>query len=154
MVLSLSGYRTVAASLVAYSSIKEVPLMFEILQGSLLAGGVTSGAIAATQLQPWTCLTIGLGLGVMIVVSGLYLEPLVSLCLSTPRAYLSLTVHGIPALLGAVIGVILAAISEEKLGVINYRNILYQDSLCVCYISICVSMMLCCVSVCQYDGVC
>ena len=100
--------------------------MFEILQGSLLAGGVTSGAIAATQLQPWTCLTIGLGLGVMIVVSGLYLEPLVSLCLNTPRAYISLTVHGIPALLGAVIGVILAAISEEKQGLINYRNILYQ----------------------------
>ena len=103
--------------------------MFEILQGSLLAGGVTSGAIAATQLQPWTCLTIGLGLGVMIVVSGLYLEPLVSLCLNTPRAYISLTVHGIPALLGAVIGVILAAISEEKQGVINYRNILYQHTL-------------------------
>ena len=100
--------------------------MFEILQGSLLAGGVTSGAIAVTQLQPWTCLTIGLGLGVMIVVSALYLEPLVSLCLNTPRAYISLTVHGIPALLGALIGVILAAISEEKQGVINYRNILYQ----------------------------
>ena len=103
--------------------------MFEILQGSLLAGGVTSGSIAATQLQPWTCLTIGLVLGVVLVLSGLYLEPLVSLCLNTPRAYISLTVHGIPALLGAVIGVILAAISEEKQGVINYRNTLYQHLL-------------------------
>ena len=103
--------------------------MFEILQGSLLAGGVTSGSIAATQLQPWTCLTIGLVLGVVLVLSGLYLEPLVSLCLNTPRAYISLTVHGIPALLGAVIGVILAAISEEKQGFINYRNTLYQQLL-------------------------
>ena len=41
----------------AYSSIKEVPLMFEMLQGSLLAGGITSGAIAATRLQPWSCLS-------------------------------------------------------------------------------------------------
>ena len=62
-------------------------------------------------------------LGVVLVLSGLYLEPLVSLCLNTPRAYISLTVHGIPALLGAVIGVILAAISEEKHGVLNYRHI-------------------------------
>ena len=39
-----------AASLVAYSSLRQTPLMFEILQGSLLVGGVTSGAIAATQV--------------------------------------------------------------------------------------------------------
>ena len=39
-----------AASLVAYSSLRQTPLMFEILQGSLLVGGVTSGVIAATQV--------------------------------------------------------------------------------------------------------
>ena len=101
--------------------------MFEILQGSLLAGGVTSGAIAATQLQPWTCLALGVLLGVIIVFSGLYLEPLVSRALNTPQAYISLTVHGLPALLGALSGVVLAAISEEKLGVLNYRNSLYHS---------------------------
>ena len=39
-----------AASLVAYSSLYQTPLKFEILQGSLLVGGVTSGAIAATKV--------------------------------------------------------------------------------------------------------
>lgn len=39
-----------AASLVAYSSLHQTPLKFEILQGSLLVGGVTGGAIAATQV--------------------------------------------------------------------------------------------------------
>lgn len=40
-----------AASLVAYSSLHQTPLKFEILQGSLLVGGVTGGAIAATQVR-------------------------------------------------------------------------------------------------------
>ena len=100
--------------------------MFEMLQGSLLAGGITSGAIAATRLQPWSCLLIGVLLGLMITVSGIYLEPLLARVLNTPLAYVSLTVHGLPALLGALAGMVLAAISEEKRGVLNYRNTLHH----------------------------
>ena len=107
----------------AYSSIKEVPLNFEMLQGSLLAGGITSGAIAASKLQPWCCLVLGVLLGLLITASGLQLEPLLARAINTPPAYISLTVHGLPALIGALAGVVLAAISEEKHGVLNYRHI-------------------------------
>ena len=84
---------------------------------------MTSGSVAATQLPPSSSLGVGLMLGLITVVSGLYLEPLLTRHLATPPAYISLTVHGIPALVGAVIGVIMAAISEEKTGDINYRFI-------------------------------
>ena len=109
-----------AAALVSYSSIYQSPLRFEILQGSLLVGGITSGAIAATQLPPWACLGVGLVLGVVTVLSSIYLEPMLSNCLDTPQAYISLSVHGLPAFIGGLIGVLLAAISEEKTGLLNY----------------------------------
>ena len=109
-----------AAALVAYSSIYQSPLRFEILQGSLLVGGITSGAIAATQLPPCACLGVGLVLGMVTVLSSIYLEPMLSNCLDTPPAYISLSVHGLPAFIGGLIGVLLAAISEEKTGLLNY----------------------------------
>ena len=59
-------------------------------------------------------------MGVVTVLSGIYLEPMLSHCLDTPQAYISLSVHGLPALIGGLIGVLLAAISEEKTGVLNY----------------------------------
>ena len=94
--------------------------MFEVLQGSLIVGGVTSGTIAATKIVPWCCVAVGLMLGCVTVLSAIYLEPKLSECLRTPQAYISLSVHGLPALFGAIVGVILAAISEEKNGVLSY----------------------------------
>ena len=109
-----------AAALVAYSSIYRKPLMFEVLQGSLLVGGITSGTIAATQIPAWSCLGVGIILGVITVLSAIYIEPMLSHHLRTPQAYISLSVHGLPAIIGAIIGVLLAALSEEKNGTLTY----------------------------------
>ena len=59
---------------------------------------------------------IGLLLGVVTVSSAIYVEPLLTRHMDTPRAYISLSVHGLPALLGGLPGVLLAAVSEEKAG--------------------------------------
>ena len=120
IMIQSASITSAAASLVAYSSYYQIQLRFEILQGSLLVGGVTSGTIAATHLPPCACIGLGLMLGVVTVISGLQLEPLLSRHLATPPAYITLTVHALPAIIGAVIGVILAAVSEEKSGHLNY----------------------------------
>ena len=114
-----------AAALVGYSSIKQVPLMFEILQGSLLAGGIACGPLAATQFQPWGAMLLGIVIGVSVVASGLFLEPLINTCLDIPPAYTSLSVHGLPAFIGGLVGILLAGISEEKSGLLNYSISLY-----------------------------
>ena len=59
------------------------------------------------------------------VASAIYVEPLVTRHLDTPRAYISLSVHGLPALLGGLAGVLLAAVSEEKAGLLTYSTSLY-----------------------------
>jgi len=115
-----------AAALVAYSSIRQIPLMFEILQGSLLAGGIASGPLAATQFQPWGAVLMGVFIGVAVVASGLFLEPQINSCLDIPPAYTSLSVHGMPAFIGGLVGILLSAISEEKSGILNYSISLYN----------------------------
>ena len=64
-------------------------------------------------------------LGAVTVASALYAEPLLTRHLATPRAYISLSVHGLPALLGGLTGVLLAAVSEEKAGLLTYSISLY-----------------------------
>ena len=59
------------------------------------------------------------------MVSAIYIEPLLTRYLDTPRAYISLSVHGLPALLGGLTGVLLAAVSEEKTGLLTYSISLY-----------------------------
>lgn len=59
------------------------------------------------------------------MASALYAEPLLTRHLATPRAYISLSVHGLPALLGGIAGVLLAAVSEEKAGLLTYSISLY-----------------------------
>ena len=59
------------------------------------------------------------------MASALYAEPLLTRHLATPRAYISLSVHGLPALLGGITGVLLAAVSEEKAGLLTYSISLY-----------------------------
>ena len=96
-----------------------------MLQGSLVVGGISSGALAATRVPVALCLGAGLVLGLLAVASAIYLEPLLARHLRTPQPYLSLSVHGLPALLGGLLGVALAAVSEEKAGLLNYSISLY-----------------------------
>ena len=96
-----------------------------MLQGSLVVGGISSGALAATRVPVALCLGAGLVLGLLAVASAIYLEPLLARHLRTPQPYLSLSVHGLPALMGGLLGVALAAVSEEKAGLLNYSISLY-----------------------------
>jgi hypothetical protein len=87
-----------------------------VVQGSLLAGGVAAGPLAALQLQPWGSLLLGLATGLAVVLSGLCLEPLLARVLGLPTSYYIVSIHALPALLGGLAGVITAAIAEEKSG--------------------------------------
>ena len=60
------------------------------------------------------------------MASAIYVEPLLTRHLDPPRAYISLSVHGLPALLGGLTGVLLAAVSEEKAGLLTYSISLYS----------------------------
>ena len=93
-----------------------MPLDFQLLQGSLLAGGVAAGPVAAVQLQPWGALLLGLVTGTAVILSGLFLEPLLARALGLPTSYYVVSIHGLPALIGGVTGVLMAAIAEEKSG--------------------------------------
>ena len=105
-----------------------------MLQGSLVVGGISSGALAATRVPVALCLGAGLVLGLLAVASAIYLEPLLARHLRTPQPYLSLSVHGLPALLGGLLGVALAAVSEEKAGVLNLllQQVQKKTQHCLC----------------------
>ena len=49
--------------LIGCSSLNRKPLDFQLLQGSLIAGGVSAGAVAATKIQPWGAACLGIGTG-------------------------------------------------------------------------------------------
>ena len=107
---------TAAGLLLVLSSLRHAPLDFQLLQGSLLAGGVAAGPVAAIQLQPWGGLLLGLVTGLAVVLSGFCLEPLLARCLGLPTSYYIVSIHALPALLGGLAGVLMAAIAEEKSG--------------------------------------
>ena len=96
------------------------------LQGSLLAGGIAAGAVAVTQLQPWAAICLGLVLGAAVISAGLYCEPRAWAGLRLPPAYSTLSVHGLPALLGGLLGILLAGLAEERAGLLNYGLQLYR----------------------------
>jgi ammonia channel protein AmtB len=107
---------TAAGLLILLSSLRRAPLDFQLLQGSLLAGGVAAGPVAALQLQPWGALLLGLLTGLAVVLSGVFLEPLLARGLGLPTSYYIVSIHGLPALIGGAAGVFMAAIAEEKSG--------------------------------------
>ncbi len=47
-------------TLIAMSSWKRIPLDFQLMQGSLIAGGVAAGAIAITRIVPWASFLLGI----------------------------------------------------------------------------------------------
>ena len=56
-----SATTTVAVgTLIAMSSWKRIPLDFQLMQGSLIAGGVAAGAIAITRIVPWASFLLGI----------------------------------------------------------------------------------------------
>jgi ammonia channel protein AmtB len=81
-----------------------------------LAGGVAAGPVAALQMEPWGGLLLGLATGLAVVLCGLCLEPLLARGLGLPTSYYIVSIHGLPALIGGLAGVLLAAIAEEKSG--------------------------------------
>ena len=71
---------------------------------------------------------IGLLLGLITVASAIYVEPLLTRQLATPRAYISLSVHGLPALLGGLCGVLLAAVSEAGVNIFLNHEMINRSS--------------------------
>ena len=60
-----SATTTVAVgTLIAMSSWKRIPLDFQLMQGSLIAGGVAAGAIAITRIVPWASFLLGIITGI------------------------------------------------------------------------------------------
>ena len=115
-----------AGVLIGISSLQRKPLDFQLLQGSLIAGGVAAAAIAGTQIEPWGAAALGIVTGVLMVLSGLFLEPALADCLGVPISYYSSSIHGLPALLGGLAGVLMASLAEEKQGTVIYGLNLYK----------------------------
>ncbi|XP_023338210.1 ammonium transporter Rh type C isoform X3 [Eurytemora carolleeae] len=115
-----------AGMLIGSSSLNRKPLDFQLLQGSLIAGGVSAGAVAATKIQPWGAACLGIGTGVLVVLAGTHVEPLISKKLGVPISYYTFSVHGLPALLGGLVAILMASLAEEKQGAIPYGFDLYE----------------------------
>ena len=112
--------------LIGISSLKRKPLNFQLLQGSLIAGGVAAAAIAGTQIEPWGATALGIVTGVCMVLGGLLVEPALGECLGVPISYCSSSIHGLPALLGGFAGILMAGLAEEKQGAVVYGLNLYK----------------------------
>ena len=50
-------------TLIVLSSLGRKHLDFQLLQGSMIAGGVAASAIAAAQIQLWGAFCLGIGTG-------------------------------------------------------------------------------------------
>ena len=105
--------------------IKGEPLKFTVLLGSLVSGGITVGCIATLMLQPYGAITVGLISGYISTTSYLLLEPLIKDRLNLPCSDGMLSFHGVAAFVSGIAGALLALMSEESDGVINYYNSLY-----------------------------
>lgn len=57
--------------------------------------------------------------GVLVVLAGTHVEPLISKKLGVPISYYTFSVHGLPALLGGLVGILMASLAEEKQGIIS-----------------------------------
>ena len=65
-------------------------------------------------------------LGFSIILSGLYLEPFLARMTQVPVSYYTTSINALPALLGCLASIILAAVSEENNGLIKYKLNLYS----------------------------
>ncbi len=66
--------------------------------------------------------------GVLVVLAGTHVEPLISKKLGVPISYYTFSVHGLPALLGGLVAILMASLAEEKQGIISVLSTCYSGT--------------------------
>lgn len=67
--------------------------------------------------------------GVLVVLAGTHVEPLISNKLGVPISYYTFSVHGLPALLGGLVAILMASLAEEKQGDFSLKNLIFRNRL-------------------------
>jgi len=92
------------------------------VQNATLAGGVAVGTVADLILKPYGALAIGISAGLVSTLGYAYLTPLLNRRFKIHDTCGVHNLHGVPALVAAIAGVIASALAKEK----NYGSDLYS----------------------------
>ncbi|XP_047487124.1 ammonium transporter Rh type B-like [Penaeus chinensis] len=92
------------------------------IQNSTLAGGVAVGTAADLMIHPWGAVLIGMLAGTISVLGYTYLTPFLASRLRIHDTCGVHNLHGMPAILAAIVGCIAAALASEE----TYGPSLYE----------------------------
>lgn len=88
-------------------------ITMEHIQNATLAGGVAMGSAADMNVEPFGALTIGFIAGVLSTIGYAYIKPFLADKINLHDTCGVNNLHGMPAIMAAVISIIVCAISEQ-----------------------------------------
>ena len=94
-------------------------------QSAMRSGGIAVGSVATLMIRPFGAIAIGMFAGLVSATSLLFLEPYFQKRFSLPHSNGLLSFNGFPAAISGLVGILMAALSEEVNGVITYHMSLY-----------------------------
>merc|ERR1712088_538537 len=93
---------------------KRNKFVMEHIQNATLAGGVAIGACADLVVQPYGCLIVGAFAGVVSTLGYDYITPWLAKKMHTHDTCGVHNLHGMPAIIGAVLSCIMAALATVE----------------------------------------
>jgi len=93
---------------------KRNKFVMEHIQNATLAGGVAIGACADLVVQPYGCLIVGSIAGIVSTVGYSYITPWMSKKLHTHDTCGVHNLHGMPAVIGAILSCIMAGLATKE----------------------------------------
>jgi len=93
---------------------KRYKFVMEHIQNATLAGGVAIGACADLVVQPYGCLIVGSIAGIVSTVGYSYITPWMSKKLHTHDTCGVHNLHGMPAIIGAILSCIMAGLATKE----------------------------------------
>jgi len=92
----------------------------EHVQNATLAGGVAMGTAADMAVQPYGALVIGFVAGALSTLGYAYIKPFLAEKISLHDTCGVNNLHGMPAILAAVVSIVTTAINRDNTGLDNY----------------------------------